>query len=167
MYYFLTHSILAARNSDEDGGWVQLLVFLIVIVFSAVSGLVKSRASKQQRKRPTLPGARPRPQPQAQAQQPYVRVPAIPAPAPRPTPTPQPLRPQMRRPVVQESAPEIKPQVEVMMPSPAPKPAEPEKVVPILPELDEAETLRRAIIYYEILGKPVSLRQPQDPIIGR
>jgi hypothetical protein len=165
MYYFLTHSILAARNSDDERGWVQLLVFLIVIMFSAISGLVKSRANKQRQKGPIGPRPRPqpRPQPQAQLQQPYVRV----RPMPAPTPRPQPIRPQIRRPVVPESAPEVEPQVELMMPSPAPKPAEPQKVMPILPELDEAETLRRAIIYYEVLGKPVSLRRPEDPIIGR
>jgi hypothetical protein len=35
-----------------------------------------------------------------------------------------------------------------------------------LPELSGPEDLKRAILYYEILGKPVSMRGPGDQLIG-
>jgi len=169
MYYYFTNSILAAR--DDDGGWVQLLVFLVIIIFSAISSLVKSRANKQKQSRPTLPRPRtqpPRPhrRPQPAAQRLHLGAHGhIPPPAPKPTPHPVP--PHIGRPVVTEPAPEIQPQVELITPKEAPKQREPQKATPILAELEEADKLRRAIIYYEILGRPVSLRQPQDPIMGR
>jgi hypothetical protein len=36
----------------------------------------------------------------------------------------------------------------------------------ILSDYDDSEKLRRAILHYEILGKPLSLREPGEHIIG-
>jgi hypothetical protein len=36
----------------------------------------------------------------------------------------------------------------------------------ILSDYDDPEKLRRAILHYEILGKPLSLREPGEHIIG-
>jgi hypothetical protein len=36
----------------------------------------------------------------------------------------------------------------------------------ILSDYDDTEKLRRAILHYEILGKPLSLRDPSEHIIG-
>ena len=36
----------------------------------------------------------------------------------------------------------------------------------ILSDYDDPEKLRRAILHYEILGKPISLREPAEHIIG-
>jgi hypothetical protein len=35
-----------------------------------------------------------------------------------------------------------------------------------LPDFSDSDSLRRAILYYEILGKPVSLRNSSDPFMG-
>ena len=43
---FLAQLILAARNNDDGGGWVQLLVFLVMAIFWIVGGIKKARANK-------------------------------------------------------------------------------------------------------------------------
>lgn len=43
---------------------------------------------------------------------------------------------------------------------------EPEFPPAFLPDYDDPEQLRRAILHYEILGKPLSLRRPGENIIG-
>jgi hypothetical protein len=50
-------------------------------------------------------------------------------------------------------------------PPPAGKP-EPEFSLDSLVDYDKPEQLRRAILHYEILGKPLSLRSPGEHIIG-
>jgi hypothetical protein len=45
-------------------------------------------------------------------------------------------------------------------------PAEGDDLTDILPELSGPDDLRTAIIYYEILGKPLSLRGTSDHLIG-
>jgi len=50
-------------------------------------------------------------------------------------------------------------------PSAAEKPG-PEFSPAFLPAYDDPEQLRRAILHYEILGKPLSLRGPGEHIIG-
>jgi len=42
----------------------------------------------------------------------------------------------------------------------------PERAVESLLDYDDPEQLRRAILHYEILGKPLSLRRPGEHIIG-
>ena len=159
MYSLLTQSVLAARNSDDESGWIQLLVFIIVAVIYAIGGILKARSNKQKQQK-AAPRPQPRPRLRPQPQVPHIRPrPHIAAPAPKP--------PMPRAQPAPSMALQIEPQMEAHVPTSPPKRTEPDKLLSLVPELDEPETLKRAILYYEILGRPLSLRQPEAPIIGR
>jgi hypothetical protein len=158
MFDLLTTHILAARGRDDEDPWIQILVFILFAVIYAIGGIIKARSAKQQKKA-EAPPRRLRPQPHA----PHIRLrPEITPQAPSP-PAPRPHIPRRPAPPPRPMQPRIEP---AALKSPA-QPATPAKAVAILPELEEPEALRRAILYYEILGKPVSLRTPRDPLIGR
>jgi hypothetical protein len=46
MNYLLTQLILAARKNNEDNGWMQILVFVILAVFYALGSILKVKANK-------------------------------------------------------------------------------------------------------------------------
>jgi hypothetical protein len=123
---------------------------------------------------PTQPRQAPRPQPAARRLQPTVQ--------PRPARTPSPLRPQVPsvrpgpiRPA-QAPAPRPRPKERRVKPKAAPravqKPRQPQKVAAVAKppaevvhkprtlraDLSGSSNLQRAIIYSEILGKPLALR---------
>jgi hypothetical protein len=173
--------VLAARNSDErDTGWMQILVFVILTVFYAVGSIVKARANKAaprgkeqiphkparkspestidlqllkqlwRPERPT-PSSQPRPQVTKPQVQPTSRKVA------RPQPTGMAmLEPQVAKPQV--AGPQVQPKVEVAAPAEK-QPAT--YLSEILSDYEDPEKLRRAILYYEILGKPLSLREQE------
>jgi len=151
MYHLAAQCILAARGTDDENPWVQILVFILFAVIYAIGGIIKARSAKQQQKKAEMPPPRPRPRPQA----------------PPVAGAPQAVRPRIPRTAVSQPAPTITTRPEARIPTPSVAATEPEKPVRAFPELQEPDALRRAILYYEILGKPVSLRQLDDPLTGR
>ena len=188
MGYWPTQLILAARNRDDDGGWMQILVFLMVAVFYAVGGIIKAATSKAgSEKQGKQPPRKPvhKPQGGKDTQVPKQQKPWHPErPKPAPVVRPQPLsvKPQIRpvsRKVVrpQPSAkqkqptetketvkfPAIEQQSKVGKTSEIPR-SKTEHLSEILSDYEDSEKLRRAILHYEILGKPIALREPSGQI---
>jgi hypothetical protein len=172
--------VLAARNSDEkDTGWMQILVFVILSVFYAVGSIVKARANKTAPKgKEQIPRKPTRKPPESaielQLLKQFRRL-------ARPTPRSQP-RPQVAKPQVQprlEELPEFTAEMALAIPPTVKKDVRLSSVeapevmrvampveIPqekylseILSDYDDTEKLRRAILHYEILGKPLSLRE--------
>lgn len=177
MGHFLAQLILAVQ-SDDVGKWANILLVVVLAALWAVAGLLKARktqpedeqeqsgAGRQQkpslltkRLRNELLGQRARPRP------------AAPAPAARYQRLPEPKLAALTsrlKPGLQEIPEPISKPIEELQdyrPSPAEKPG-PEFSPAFLPAYDDPEQLRRAILHYEILGKPLSLRSPGEHIIG-
>ncbi len=168
----LAQIILAARNGD-DSPWQQILVLVLLAVFWAVGGILKARAAKSEQqkeqqqppKRPPHPQGRPHPprlQPRAiktmpaaesygtetKVQQAIARVSAEFA----ELKTPEPI---LSKPA---GLPPERPHLG--LPKKMRKPVSP-LIAPLSLEFESTNTLRKAILYYEILGKPMALREPQ------
>lgn len=178
MNYCLAQIVLAARGDDAEG-WMNTLVIVLLAVFWAIGGILKARARKAEKaeaedeeqgigKGPLRPTAR-----RATAK-PVYKDKAHGVAVWRP-------QPQRIRAGVKTLAEEVEPRQ--AKPSVAgrkvqgPKAAvakmaveQPEKPVsapeePVIESLlsgEEPDELRRAILHYEILGKPISLREPVD-----
>jgi hypothetical protein len=170
--------VLAARNSDEkDTGWMQILVFVILSVFYALGSIVKARANKTAPKgkeqiprkparKPTertidlqslkqlwrsaraTPGSQPRPQVQPKLEE-----------LPEFTAEMALAIPATVKKDVRLSSVEAPEGMRVAMPTEIPLAT---YLSEILSDYDDPEKLRRAILHYEILGKPMSLRKPTD-----
>ncbi len=203
-------TILLARNDDtENGGWIRLLVLVVLGLMYVFGGLAKMKANKSSEKEKEgskgMPKRQPRYKPLEPAVQPRHAKPKR-SPAPRPGVsqiTPRPAR-QIRKPSeapmhrqrrhIAVRAPEV--QKEPTKRAVKPTSAEVERAIPssVAPsELGEIESLeidvlhkqkeeeliskskpvldygnldalREAIIHYEILGKPLSLREPKQHI---
>lgn len=165
--------VLAARNSDEkDTGWMQILVFVILSIFYGVGSIVKARANKTSPKIPRKPARKPpestiglqmlkqlwRPEkPVAKPQvQPTRRKVARPATARSTVLEPQMVKPQVAMPQVQPKLEKVTAGVAAPAEIPQAK-----YLSEILSDYENPESLRRAILHYEILGKPLSLRDSQ------
>jgi hypothetical protein len=173
--------VLAARNSNErDIGWMQIVVFVILAIFYAVGSIIKARANKTAPKgkeqTPRKPARKPpessieiqllkqlwrpeRPTPSSQRRS-QVAKPQV-RPSGRKVARPQPAGMAMLESQVaktQVAGPQVQPKVEVAAPAETP-PAE--YLSGILSDYDDPEKLRRAILHYEILGKPLSLREQE------
>jgi hypothetical protein len=173
----LARIILAARGDDAEG-WINTLVVVLLVVFWAIGGILKARAKKtgaedeeEYGKGPFKPTARParrataksvykdkargvavwRPQPQrirAGAKTLAVEV-----------------EPRQAKPsVAGRKAQKPKAAVAKMAVEQSEKPVSAAKELVIEPLLsaEEPDELRKAILHYEILGKPLSLREPVD-----
>jgi hypothetical protein len=184
--------VLAARDSNErDTGWMQILVFVILSIFYALGSIVKARANKTApkgkeqiprkpaRKSPestidlqslkqfwrsarATPGSQPRPQVQPKLEElpEFTAEMALAIPAT--------VKKDVRLSSVE--APEV---MRVAMPLVTAERAVVGAEMPqtkylseILSDYEDPEKLRRAILHYEILGKPLSLREPGEHIIG-
>jgi hypothetical protein len=191
MNYILAQLVLAARKSDEDTGWMQILVVVILAIFYAVGSIVKARANKAapkgkkqiRRKRPEsaidlrmlkqlfgLPeGAESSSQPSPEASKPLVRAkrPAVARQVVRPSAFSEtsPLGWQVQPKL--EELPELTPDVLLRKSEAAGAEIPQTKYLSeILSDYENPESLRRAILHYEILGKPVSQRDPSEHIVG-
>lgn len=154
----LAQIILAARNGDGSP-WQQMLVFVVLAVFWAVGGILKARAAKSERqKEQQQPPKRP-PRPQPRPLQ------------PRPVAAAQSLTSEYDAKTRQGTAaatfmpPEFKIPEPVLskplgLPKKLRKPVSRVIAKPSL-ELDSPRMLRKAILHYEILGKPLAMRDPQ------
>ena len=186
--------ILAARRDDFEG-WMQILVFVAMAVVYALSGILKAVKSQKtegakekterQRGQPRLGDSASLRQYRVVAQPQHLKI-AHPKPDVQQAVQVQPKEPQVKPQLaiqkqkieaeIQE-LPEIKPKVEKLreFTSEITKVQEGERVglgVPVAKYLDEIfldyadpDELKRAILHYEILGKPLSLRIPDDKIV--
>jgi len=179
----------------EDGGWMQLLVFVVVGVLYALGGIIKARKRKggveEEDESPGEP-ASPEPQreplraigwpkqpqgstvPRKSVLQTFVeeitRAAQVEVQAPRPQKPPPVAR-----------TPRIETQVLVELPKKrtgeaiaaiqpkrlaveAKEQAQADDLQVIAPELASTDDLARAVLDYEIFGKPVSLRDPAQDI---
>lgn len=226
MNSILMQVILAAQSrNDRDGGWMQILIFVILAIFYAVGSIVKAKANKTAKKGEKQIPRKPARKPPEGARE-LFKQPQRPArPAPRSQPRLQVARPQVAKPQVQPprrkvtrpatarsavtspqpvgrklttkaeeaielptleplevskvaAAPKLEPKLEELpeftteaikklKAKRAAMPAEtPKYLSEILSDYDDPEKLRRAILHYEILGKPLSLRELSEHIIG-
>jgi hypothetical protein len=139
---WLIAAILAQRHDEDEGGWMKLLVFLVMAVFFIITNLVKARSRKRQEEQEEpeegltvqLPPMRRRPIPQPQA----------------PTGPPKIFSHKMPEPV--EEAPTAKLTA-------IPEAAKIEIPSAELIALEKHDELAKGIIYSEILGKPLALRE--------
>jgi hypothetical protein len=187
MNHWLAQLVLAAQNSNEEHGWAQILFFVIVAIFYVLGSIAKARASKAapklEKQTPRKP-VRKRPEPTAELQilKQFFGLPEEEAESgiqliPE-EPEPQVVRPPVRkvaRPVISQAVkpqvvePQIQPKIE-KVPEIAVVAPQVETVVPvetsqvkylseILSDYENPDSLRRAILHYEILGKPLALRE--------
>ena len=227
------HSVFNILLEGDNSGWIQMLVFAVLIGASAVSSIVRSRKQKHDLEEPEeeMPARSPaakelRRQEASRALQ--QRLQSDPAQSPEPSrafqerPESRPIRPEQREPARREEPGRPKPRTIIRPGSalgafvaeikaeinragdqmqgiktpqtslPVVKAQEPAKAFPtppvesartqrfvrqepkpeaddlidILPDFSGPDDLRRAIIYYEILGKPLSIRGRTDHLIG-
>jgi hypothetical protein len=179
----------------EDGGWMQLLVFVVVGVLYALGGIIKAKKRKgaveeeedqsageqappEPQREPLRAIGRPQ-QPQASTLrrksvlQTFVEEITRAAQLDAQPPQPQKLAPPLRPSRIETKIAEFpkKPTGDAIAAS-QPKPlaleleakqqAQADDLPLIAPELGGPDDLARAILHYEILGKPVSLRDPAE-----
>jgi len=187
MSYSLAQIILAARhNEDRDTGWMQLLVFVILAIFYVVGSILKTKSAKTKQKDEEQEPREPRrevPEGIRGLQKQFIKQPRAATGAEQPAQYRPQVRPRHRKLMrPQPAAQETKSLIEAKLPLSAPlkKPEElvgkplKDKLLGIASEVaqpeslieeplfgfDEPDKLKRAILYYEILGKPLSLREP-------
>lgn len=183
MNYFLAQIILAARNRDLDD-WTNILFIVVVGLFWLVGGILKAKTSKtkaeeeeEKEQLPRKPARKPSEHP-SRVQRQYPQQPGRPSgPAPRREYQPQVRQPPRKivrpQPAAQKFAAETKeavqfPTLEIEFKKPKIGiPAEIPRakyLSEILLDYDDPDKLRKAILHYEILGKPLSLREPAGKI---
>lgn len=172
--------ILAARDREtEPEGIMRFVVWFIVLAFWIVGGILKAKANKakqggEEGAKPDLRPARP-----AQRGKPPARgVPERQAyrqarPPRRAVERPIRIKPKMEAkagevmgvdiPTV--SAPTAMTKFDLDISQPGRPVAEPAAALYPL-GLDDAEQLKAAILHYEILGKPLSMRDPSANLFG-
>ena len=176
MLDFLTQIIPAAQN--DDGGFGNLLFLVFVGVIWIVGGILKARARKSAAEEPEETPAKPeRKAPRLLDELRKLKLELIEEVAPKAFKSAEaaPAKPQKRRvqrPVEKEKVapaelvteePELvtKTTFKPLGLEHKEKPEEKEKIRPRLPSVDyvvQGDQLKTAIIYSEILGKPVALR---------
>ncbi len=193
MNILLAQIIVAARRgNDKDTGWMQLLIVVVAAAIYGLVGILKTKANKLERKRQEQPGRKRAPEP-SEGTLATKRLPTRPdEQARRPSPRTQlrQYRPQVRppgrkimrpHPSVQKFVtktkeepvvwpetlePQLQPElkdIHIGIPS---KTEQPETVIESLLGFDDPDMLRKAILHYEILGRPLSLRSPSEHIAG-
>ncbi len=183
MDYSLIQIILAARNGDAEG-WTNLLFIVVLAIFWALAGLAKARANKlkEQKRdkeqpqgpavphRPLRPQLKPprrkvlRPQPVVQKfaskTQPPMQFPSIEQPRTPELATPAQIKELTKS--VGKALEDLKERHPAIGSEAQPE----EAIFEALLDFDDPDDLKRAILHYEILGKPLSLRDPSAHIIG-
>ena len=178
-----------AGPGDETDGWMNILLLMVLAVFWIVGSILKAASQKTQDKQKQPPIRKPvrkvRPPTtvrEASSSRPTKTVQSRPQPRPRPAIPPMEVdtatRPQIAEPTKKTVSYPPKPQAESVLqnlPEFASKPlveldhmrlGKPQKITEEeeLPELvldfADPDELSKAILHYEILGPPVSLRNP-------
>jgi hypothetical protein len=150
--FMILNIFILARGEDVDN-WVNILVVIMLAVFWLVGGLVKAIGQKSQKGRELQFPRKPPTRPQKAGR-------AIPR-KPPPVPSSKGLQ---RPPGVRKEPDKASQPMPVAYPSVKQEPKRPiahisepsSSIFEILGDID----LRRAILYYEILGKPLGLRGP-------
>ncbi len=157
--------VLAARGPDsENAPWIQLLVFVIIAVIAAIQGLAKTRAKKaegiedDENLEETL--AQPKPNHKMSLRLAAQKTHTIAKPKIKPyltiaqrineSESVQPVRSKIEH--LEESASQVlaaKSKVTYQA-------ASPQETFLVF---DDTDKLRNAIIYYEIIGKPLAIRE--------
>jgi hypothetical protein len=188
---------ILARNGDT-GGWVQILVLVVMVVIYGIGSIIKAKAGKSEESdesEPSKPGQKPmlervesiakafekqflQHRPQAKQQPEPRRQQQAQRPVARPQPRAVPQRPIPARPV-----PDMAAQLSSRK-TPEPAIATAAKghlaqsglradatagagtVLPLLVAGGDPDALAKAILHYEILGRPLSLRDPAQQILG-
>ncbi|MFA5238782.1 MAG: hypothetical protein WC476_03620 [Phycisphaerae bacterium] len=193
MNHILTQLILAARRSnDGDTGLKQILVFVVLSLFYAIGSIVKAKSSKTatpKGKEPLKPpesdvGLRMLKQffgysePEADEEPAASSQPRQQAVKPKLQPTHR----KVARPTAATSPPpaklkkssEFTPAAYDSVSAAGKKPGDKTLLTQtpqakylseVLSDYQDPERLRRAILHYEILGKPISLREPSEHLI--
>ena len=155
---FWSQLILAARRDNSgDKGWVQLLVFVVMAIFWAIGGIAKARANKassmDKEKGASQTPESLRRRKEIQLQQlmgrnafEQQRLSSASAVKKRVKPVNKPMAEVKTRVLPRQDEGEI-------------GVAEGEISVESLVGFEGPDELKRAILHYEILGKPLSLRQ--------
>ena len=159
--------LILARNGDgEDTGWSQMLVFLVLAVFWIVGGIMKAKtqkANRQQQKQKPQQGSKHFQRPDfQQVQKPAEKVTKVYQQAQAA------LRPEAAAKKVEKFQEQIPKPVEMagavkQAERKIAKPAE--KTVELVVESErllipeDTQQLKTAILHYEILGKPLALRE--------
>ena len=157
--------VLAARGPDsENAPWIQLLVFVIIAVIAAIQGLAKTKAKKaegiedDENLEETL--AQPKPNHKMSLRLTAQKTHTIAKPKIKPyltiaqrineSESVQPVRSKMEH--LEESAA----QVLAAKSKVTHQAASPQETFLVF---DDTDKLRNAIIYYEIIGKPLAIRE--------
>jgi hypothetical protein len=176
MLMYLAQMMLAKRN-DEDGGWVQLLIFIIVAIFYSMGGLLKAKGKKNQeaQQKPAKPGLQPQRQQkvsrlmqlrdEAIAAQRRIREAKQAQKARIPEETDILLSQKTSQELEEklfgaDSASKVPPKsidLDTLQYKPNDD-TEDQLLHEQLVDFSEPDNLRKAIIYSEILGKPIALR---------
>ena len=194
MNILLAQTILLARNEDVES-WMNILVVVVLAVFWALGGIIKARKIAQNRQKEPLarkPARRPavqsttqrpaRPSPEqarvklaewraaarkfaAEAEQAFRAQMA----EPPPEPPPQAFHKPKHQPTVQ-GTPSFAAKLSIT-PEEKPAPGTPETppeeyLTELLADYADSDQLRRAILHYEIMGRPLSLRESNESAIG-
>jgi len=148
---FFLSVILAVRRGDDEGGWIQLLIFIVMLVFFVISSIAKSSSEKRQQEKAkaaeeSLSQLRRRvmthPKPPASGKKNFShKMPTKPV-----IPETVKIQPVEKVPTSEEEAPK--------------KEKEAESLSAELIALEKYDELAKGIIYSEILGKPLALREP-------
>lgn len=188
--------ILVARSDDVERWMNILIIVVLAAFWAIASLVKAKKAEQQDQQEPPTPGQKPyptsrrmatKPSQQRARPRPAGRVAAAryrhrPQPRPRstlatpPEPAEKPLSQQKLPSLsvsleqdVQALAEETSPFIEGLphtSESTAGETLEYEPAFESLLDYDDADELRRAILHYEILGKPLSLRGPGEQVIG-
>ena len=160
MKCLLIQAILAFSDG-EDTGWTQLLVFVVVAVLYGLANIVKSRAQKAGRLKEEeeekegfkLPKTTEKAPAGTAEKKPYLKAKA-------PQPIVSYVSHKQPLPIVASEELVVKPliekEVEIVSETILP---EAESTKESLVDLDDPAELRKAILHYEILSKPLSLRE--------
>ncbi len=138
MNTLLVHTVLAA-SPDDFSSWVEMLIFVIVLVVWALGGILKLKSA---RKSNAEIDEQSEPEPISRLRQPLV------------------IQQPMRKKVPQrpEHVVAALPKKDNLGLTGKWKTDSPEVSIETLLKFEDPDDLKRAILHYEILGKPLSLR---------
>lgn len=165
MKVFLAQIVFLSRNEDSDG-WMQILVFVAMIVIYSLGGILKAKGNKKLKekigeKRPQRPHpAGPVPQ-RRKITRPEPAIQRLSARS-EPIPKPQAIA-ETPIPYVEM---QVLPEFKRTIPTARAKTPVTKHTTEILLDVSSPKDIRKAILHYEILGKPLSLRGPGEQIVG-
>ncbi len=175
MNHFIEQVVLAARDNDIES-WTNILFVVVMGIFWALGGILKAKSKAN--KAASSKGPSPKEQEQRALRERRIRAlwgamgfeEPIGEEVGRPSPPVQQQKvvrsqPSVRKPLPKEepiviekpTVPKIKTTMEEL---PQVADLSARQLGELLNDYEDPERLRRAILHYEILGKPVSLREP-------